>query len=272
MRLWDGCLLPSGLHARLKREYERYRLVKQQINQLELEREAGGAHFDRPGSGAGAPVVAAQGDRDELGLGLCDGVLRLAWLPEPAGSGLPGWLDPHPLPERRERQEQGISKAGNRRIRAMAIEIAWSWLRLPAGQPAQPLVSRTLWKRQQPGASDRHRCPGPQAVGRALAIPREGCTPGRRLFEIPVACPTPAEPFQLERLCSLRPPYQGIAALSSLRSPPLTGARPPGNRSAYEMAQPENVHPAPLSQAHPDGSDQTACEIPTPERTTSSLV
>jgi transposase len=39
VQLWDGTSLPSALHARLKREYERYQLVKKQINQLELERE-----------------------------------------------------------------------------------------------------------------------------------------------------------------------------------------------------------------------------------------
>ncbi len=38
VRLWDGSPLPSDLRAAIEREYERYRLVNQQINRLELER------------------------------------------------------------------------------------------------------------------------------------------------------------------------------------------------------------------------------------------
>jgi len=36
VQLWDGSPLPSALHARMKREYERYG-CQQQINQLELD-------------------------------------------------------------------------------------------------------------------------------------------------------------------------------------------------------------------------------------------
>ncbi len=31
-------------------------------------------------------------------------------------------------------QDQGISKAGNRRVRSMMVEIAWLWLRFQPGQ------------------------------------------------------------------------------------------------------------------------------------------
>jgi transposase len=42
--------------------------------------------------------------------------------------GLAG-LTPTPYQSGDETQEQGISKAGNRPIRAMAVEKAWAWLR-----------------------------------------------------------------------------------------------------------------------------------------------
>jgi len=42
--------------------------------------------------------------------------------------------------------------------------------------------------------------------------------------------------------CSHRPPIKGRCARLRYASPPLTGARPPGNRSAYEMFSLENVH------------------------------
>jgi len=38
-------------------------------------------------------------------------------------------LTPTPYQSGESAQEQGIGKAGNRYIRAMAIEIAWAWLR-----------------------------------------------------------------------------------------------------------------------------------------------
>jgi len=39
IRLWDGSGLPGRLRKRLEREYERMRLLKQQIGDLEKERE-----------------------------------------------------------------------------------------------------------------------------------------------------------------------------------------------------------------------------------------
>ena len=37
-------------------------------------------------------------------------------------------LTPTPYDSGDSRREQGISKAGNRRLRTMAVEIAWCWL------------------------------------------------------------------------------------------------------------------------------------------------
>jgi transposase len=38
-------------------------------------------------------------------------------------------LTPTPYQSGGSDREQGISKAGNRRLRVMAVEIAWCWLR-----------------------------------------------------------------------------------------------------------------------------------------------
>ena len=48
-------------------------------------------------------------------------------------------LTPTPHQSGEESREQGISKAGNRDVRAMAIEIAWCWLRY------QPDSELALW-------------------------------------------------------------------------------------------------------------------------------
>ncbi len=61
--------------------------------------------------------------------------------------------------------EQGISKAGNRRVRAMAIEIAWGWLRF------QPQSRLSLWFQERYGpGSRRSRRVGIVALARKLLI------------------------------------------------------------------------------------------------------
>jgi transposase len=62
-------------------------------------------------------------------------------------------------------QEQGISKAGNRHIRAMAIEIAWGWLRF------QPDSELSCWYQERFGqGSSRVRRIGIVALARKLLI------------------------------------------------------------------------------------------------------
>ena len=61
--------------------------------------------------------------------------------------------------------DQGISRAGNRRVRAMAIEIAWSWLRY------QPDSELSQWYQQRFGSSGkRMRRIGIVAMARRLMI------------------------------------------------------------------------------------------------------
>jgi transposase len=61
--------------------------------------------------------------------------------------------------------EQGISKAGNRRVRGLLVELAWAWLRL------QPASALTRWfNRRFAGAGKRMRRVGIVALARRLAI------------------------------------------------------------------------------------------------------
>ncbi len=61
-------------------------------------------------------------------------------------------------------REQGISKAGNRRVRALAVEIAWLWLRY------QPDSALSRWYAERfAGTSKRHKWVGIVAGARSLA-------------------------------------------------------------------------------------------------------
>jgi transposase len=62
-------------------------------------------------------------------------------------------------------RDQGISKAGNRRVRAMIVEIAWLWLRF------QPKSALSQWYRVRfAGGGLRMRRIGVVALARKLLI------------------------------------------------------------------------------------------------------
>lgn len=72
-------------------------------------------------------------------------------------------LTPTPYRSNQHMHEQGISRSGNRRVRALSVELAWKWL-LWQPECAQSLVSRTLWQHR------RARRIGIVALARKLLI------------------------------------------------------------------------------------------------------
>jgi transposase len=164
-KLWDGSSLPAQLKAELERERERLALVERQIEQLEATRrerlldprtkaERRVVHLMR--LGAIGPASAwllvmeffawrAFRNRKELG----------------ALAGLVGT----PYNSGESERDQGISKAGNRRVRAMIVEIAWLWLRF------QPGSALSQWYRTRfAGGGARLRRIGIVALARKLLI------------------------------------------------------------------------------------------------------
>jgi transposase len=74
-------------------------------------------------------------------------------------------LAPTPYASGDSEIEQGISKAGNRRVRAMLVEQAWKWLQL------QPDSALTQWfNRRFAGGGKRMRRVGIVALARRLVI------------------------------------------------------------------------------------------------------
>ncbi|HTX92909.1 MAG TPA: IS110 family transposase [Anaerolineales bacterium] len=165
VRLWDNSKLPLDLHAAIEREYERYQLVNQQINQLDLIRV-------QAARTSTAPAVEQVRQLLQLkGIGMNSAWVYVmeffSWrgFHNRRELGSLAGLTPTPYQSGDSAHEQGISKAGNRRIRAMAIEIAWAWLRL---QPDSKL-SRWYQERFAKGGS-RVRRIGIVALARKLLI------------------------------------------------------------------------------------------------------
>jgi transposase len=165
MRLWDGSSLPAGLRGCLVREYERLLQVRDQIHQLEQQRKEL-LHTSTD------PAVEQVRRLSQLrGIGINSAWLYVmeffswrAFRNRREVGSLSG-LTPTPHQSGENAQERGISKAGNRPVRAMAIEIAWAWLRY---QP-QSELSRWYEKRFAHG-SKRMRRIGIVALARKLLV------------------------------------------------------------------------------------------------------
>jgi transposase len=164
LRTWDGRELPAEMKARLVRTHERLRMVEEQIGSLVKEktqrlqeenaRMAQVAQLLRlPGIG---PVSSWTFVMEFFGWRRFRNRREVAAL---AG------LTPTPYDSGGRLREQGISKAGNRRVRTLAIEIAWAWLRF---QPRSKL-SRWFLERFADGGSRMRRI-GIVALARRLLI------------------------------------------------------------------------------------------------------
>jgi transposase len=161
----NGTSVPPQLRARLGREHERLQKVREQIAELERQR----IEALRTSSDPRIEMVRR--------LLMLKGIgVNSAWLftmeffswrefrnRREVGS-LAG-LTPTPWASGNDDREQGIDKAGNARVRKMATEIAWGWLR------HQPKSELSLWfQRRYGSASKRMRRVGIVAMTRRLLI------------------------------------------------------------------------------------------------------
>jgi transposase len=162
---WDGSALPAHLHERLLREFERWKLVDRQVRDLDNAqrraiRDDATADVEKVRRlmdlKAIGPTSATLFVREFFGWRRIRNRRELASL---AG------LCPTPYDSGESRREQGVSKAGNRRLRAMAVEIAWMWLRY------QPRSALSRWYEQRfASGGARARKVGIVALARKLLV------------------------------------------------------------------------------------------------------
>src|SRR5256886_2629372 len=144
LRCWNQEPIPAEMKIRIEDEYHRLQLVEAQIREVKARRIE---QFK-----AGQNEAAMQKVRmlqQLLGIGMGSSwvfVMELfGWRQfqnrrEVAGAV---GLTPTPYNSGDSIREQGISRAGNRRVRKLAIEIAWCWLRL------QPDSQVSQWDKQR---------------------------------------------------------------------------------------------------------------------------
>ena len=151
-----GDQMGCDLKAEIEREYQRYALVDQQLKALESEqrrrtRECTDTAYQqindlRRLKGIGwqsswsltMEFFAWRAFRNRRQLGACAG------------------LTPTPYESGDRRREQGISKAGNRRIRTLMVELSWFWLRYQPNSALSQWYQRRYAQGGSAYASYRH--------------------------------------------------------------------------------------------------------------------
>jgi transposase len=128
MRCPDGQPLPPHLTGELRREAERLEMVRAQVRELEGARSAA----VKAPAGRAAEIAASMMVLRGIGVNaatIC-AVEFFAWRSFKNGKqvGSCAGLTPTPYASGGISREQGISKAGNRRVREIMIEIGWRWL------------------------------------------------------------------------------------------------------------------------------------------------
>lgn len=164
LRCWDGSPVPEQYRARLLRLFEGWEFADRKVKDLENQQ----AREIRTGTDPALEIVRRL--LQFKGIGRSSAWLFVmevfAWrhITNARQIGALAGLTPTPYTSGSSSREQGISKAGNRRLRAMAVEIAWMWVYY------QPESELTQWFLRRFGKGQRLRKIGIVAVARKLLV------------------------------------------------------------------------------------------------------
>ena len=163
-RTGDGRRLGPRLLAEIERELQRLELLAKQIAEVEAEARSLLAATPGAASAKVARLIELNGIGEKSAWPLVNEVFYRRFDNRRQVGAFFG-LDGTPYDSGESRREQGISKAGNRRARALAIELAWLW------QTHQPNSDLSRWFQQRVGqAKGKVRKIAVVALARKLMI------------------------------------------------------------------------------------------------------
>lgn len=162
VRDWAGAVLPAEVQARLSRADARLHGIEAQIAELETTQQAA-VTAAGPASALQQLVQLKGVATTSASILLDEGLLWRAFRNRRQIGGLLGFA-PTPYDSGESQREQGISGAGNARLQAVSIQLAWNWVRW------QPQSALTQWYQAQFGKGKRARRIGIVAVARKLVI------------------------------------------------------------------------------------------------------
>lgn len=150
LRTGDGRELPPHLKAQLGRELDRIELLLEQIKAVEAARDALLAAAGKPaGEGAPTPVtmlLALKGMGANFAAVLWSEAFYRQFANRRQVAAYAG-LAATPWQSGGIRHEQGVSKAGNPRLRTTMIQVAWLWI----GHQPQSALTRWFKERSEQG-------------------------------------------------------------------------------------------------------------------------
>ena len=144
-----GDPLPPHARARILRMLDRLELVCAQIADLERERDA---VLEEEAPDKAEEMIRQLAGLRGIGVQSATVLVREAFVREFAsGKALGSYagLTPTPFSSGGTEREQGIGKAGNRRVRTVMVELAWLWQRY------QPGSAQVIWFRERVGGTGR---------------------------------------------------------------------------------------------------------------------
>lgn len=159
-----GYELPIDLMSELKREYERYKLAHEQVKELE-KLQVQRAKEDKKGMNNINQMLLLKGVGWQTSWVVGMEFFNWREFRNAKQVGSCAGLTPTPYSSGNSEKEQGISKAGNKRIRRTMIELSWLWLRY---QP-QSNISKWFESRFAHGGKRMRRI-GIVAMARKLLV------------------------------------------------------------------------------------------------------
>ena len=159
---WAGSALPSEVQARLARAEAQLALLEEQMAELDAQQQAA-VTAAAPTSALHQLVQLKGVATTSASILLDEGLVWRAFRNRREVGGFLGFA-PTPYDSGTSAHEQGISRAGNKRLQAVSIQLAWTWVRW------QPHSVLTHWYRERFGQGKRARRIGIVAVARKLVI------------------------------------------------------------------------------------------------------
>ena len=164
-RQWDGSSLPPGLGRRVLIEYDRLVLTRAQIAAVNRERRRLLKHSETRDAEVARKLMNLRAIGDSGGWTISSELLSWRSFNNRKQVGSIAGLTGTPFDSGGSDREQGIDKAGNKNVRAVAVELAWCWLR------HQPHSALSVWYQRRFGAGGKRlRKIGIVALARKLLI------------------------------------------------------------------------------------------------------
>jgi transposase len=165
LRQWDGHPVPALLQERLLREFARWSLVQRQIQDLENAEARMVRDDQRRHVAQVRTLMSVRGIGAQSAWLLVHEVFGWREIRNRRELAALAGLTPTPYHSGQSQREQGISKAGSKRLRWLMVELAWGWLHW------QPDSQLSRWYQERFGhGSARLRKLGIVALARKLLV------------------------------------------------------------------------------------------------------